>query len=174
MWSGISILLHRLDIQEKLQAEVDGVVGFKRQPCLADRVYMPYTDAFVLEVLRYISHIFPNLWKVHHDSSVYPEPFEFKPERFLDVNGDILPADHIIRQNMLSFSIGKRSCIGEVFAKNRLFMFFSTLMQNFIFLPEENSPKFDPHEMEIFIVHMPKRFKCRVQNRHEVKESTEA
>lgn len=57
MWSGISILLHRLDIQEKLQAEVDGVVGFKRQPCLADRVYMPYTDAFVLEVLRYISHV---------------------------------------------------------------------------------------------------------------------
>lgn len=30
---------------------------------------------------------------------------------------------------MLAFGIGKRSCIGEVFARSRMFLFIATLMQ---------------------------------------------
>ena len=38
-----------------------------------------------------------------HDESVYPEPFAFKPERFLDENGVLKHSDRI-----LPYGFGRR------------------------------------------------------------------
>ena len=38
-----------------------------------------------------------------HDENVYPEPFAFKPERFLDKNGELNDDDRI-----LAFGFGRR------------------------------------------------------------------
>ena len=43
--------------------------------------------------------IIPNLWGIHHDESVWGDPFEFRPERFLDNDNNILPHDHKLMQS---------------------------------------------------------------------------
>lgn len=68
--------------------------------------------------------------------------------------------------SLLSFGVGKRSCIGESFARNRMFLFLATMMQHFTFEPEtENIKKFDPRDMQTTVVRFPHQFKCRVERR---------
>ncbi len=43
---------------EKVQDEIDCVIGKWRQPCLVDRASMPYTDAVLHETQR-VTNIFP-------------------------------------------------------------------------------------------------------------------
>ena len=45
-------LLHHLDIKTGLQANIDDVVPADKWPCLADRVKLPFVEAFIMEVLR--------------------------------------------------------------------------------------------------------------------------
>ncbi|XP_009082611.1 PREDICTED: cytochrome P450 2C8-like, partial [Acanthisitta chloris] len=54
---GLLLLLKYPKIQEKVQEEIDQVVGRSRKPCVADRPQMPYTDAVVHEIQRFISLI---------------------------------------------------------------------------------------------------------------------
>ncbi|KAJ8298666.1 hypothetical protein KUTeg_022726, partial [Tegillarca granosa] len=182
----IPILLERKDVQRKLQSEVDRTTIFDRQKTHV------VSRAFLLEVLRYgtntpiaVPHkliegttlegydllkdswVIMNLWKINHDESIFPDPYEFKPERFLDENGDLLQGDTPDRQKFLLFGVGKRSCIGESFARNRMFLFLATMMQYFTFEPEaENIAKFDPRDMQTTSVRFPHHFKCRVERRH--------
>lgn len=55
--SMIHILAKRPELQRDLQREVDTVIGSDREPRLSDRGDCPRTEAFILETLRYISHL---------------------------------------------------------------------------------------------------------------------
>ncbi|CAO2588150.1 Cytochrome P450 2J4 [Lemmus lemmus] len=145
------------DVQEKVQAEIDRVIGQKRQASLADRESMPYTNAVVHEVQR-MGNIVPlnvprevskdtslngfhfpkgtilltNLTELHSDPKEWATPETFNPEHFLE-NGQFKK-----RESFLPFSMGKRACLGEQLARSELFIFFTTLLQNFTFKPPVN------------------------------------
>ena len=49
----LNVLVHYPHVQRRLQEEVDSVVGQGRRVAFRDREGMPYTRAFIKELLRY-------------------------------------------------------------------------------------------------------------------------
>lgn len=54
------------------------------------------------------TYIAPSIWLIHHRPDIYPEPGEFKPERWLDTKPDTY--------RWLPFGGGIRRCLGASFA----------------------------------------------------------
>lgn len=152
----LNILSQHPDLQSKLQKEVDSAVGPNRCVSLDDKSRMPLTHATVLEILRYttvvplgIPHasltttsisglsippgvqVLNNLWALHHDDKFWEAPYEFKPERFLDADGDVVSASHPNRKHLMPFGAGPRVCVGEVLAIGRIFLLVATTSQVF-------------------------------------------
>ncbi|KAL6101137.1 uncharacterized protein ACO6RY_08125 [Pungitius sinensis] len=148
-------MMHYPEIQEKVQAEIDRVIGESRQPTAADRPNMPFTDAVIHEIQR-IGNIVPMgfpkmatkdatlggylipkgtsvttaLGSVLFDKNEWATPGTFNPEHFLDSEGRFRR-----REAFLPFSAGKRACVGEHLARMELFLFFTALLQRFTFSP---------------------------------------
>ncbi|XP_015210913.2 cytochrome P450 2J2-like isoform X2 [Lepisosteus oculatus] len=141
------------DIQKKVQAEIDRVIGKERQPSMADRVYLPYTDAVIHETQRHGNtvplnaprmtnkdttlggHFLPkgttiiaNLTSVLFDKTEWQTPNTFNPGHFLDSEGKF-----VRREAFIPFSAGGRMCLGEQLARMELFLFFTFLLQKFTF-----------------------------------------
>uniref|UniRef100_K1Q9M6 unspecific monooxygenase n=1 Tax=Magallana gigas TaxID=29159 RepID=K1Q9M6_MAGGI len=175
-------------MKENVKCIIYDLYAAEREPRLSDRGDCPRIESFILETLRYISHlplfvfhaasqstsiggydvekdtvIVANSWTMHHSEKYWDEPFSFKAERFLDSNGQLFPATHPIRKRLLVFGLGKRSCIGEVFAKSRTFLFLSTLLQTTTIVEPEGItlPEFDPRAMVPGIVIQPQPFEVR-------------
>ncbi len=93
--------------------------------------------------------IFLNIWNLHHDERYWDDPWVFNPLRFIK-NGEIVSADHETKQHTLIFGAGRRQCPGEVFAKNRLFILVTMMLQKYKFLAAEGFPKprHDPREYD--------------------------
>lgn len=148
-------MLHYPEIQEKVQAEIDRVIGQSRQPNMADRPNLPYTDAVIHEVQRMANIVpfgFPKmaskdttlggylipkgtaisamLGAVLFDKNEWETPDIFNPEHFLDSEGRFRRRDAF-----LPFSAGKRVCLGEHLARMELFLFFTCLLQRFTLSP---------------------------------------
>ena len=84
---------------------------------------------------------------------------KFKPERFLDEAGKVKRDEKFI-----PFSVGKRQCLGETLAKSELFLFITSLVQQFKFLPEVEGRM--PGEEAIFGLSChPKPFKTKLIKR---------
>jgi len=157
MYWALALIGNRSKIMERLHRDIDAVVPRDRLPSLFDKQNLPYLEATILEVLRYrtaipfgVPHattcdttvagydirkhttVLINLWSAHMDPLVWKDPETFRPERFLDEN------DNIINQElMITFSLGKRSCLGETLARQELFLFLSAILQQFTILPPE-------------------------------------
>ena len=84
---------------------------------------------------------------------------KFMPERFLDADGNVRRDEHLI-----PFSIGKRQCLGETLAKAELFLFFTSLLHQFKFLPEENDV-YPPDDYVPGITILPRPFRARLVSR---------
>ena len=126
-WAMLLMAKHQ-DVQQKIQQELDTVVGLDRQVAWSDRTNMPYSTAVVLELQRWASvvpsnlprkanadcvvaghtipkgtTVFINLWSVHHDPTAYPEPENFDPNRFLDSSKSSV----VKREDLIPFSAGE-------------------------------------------------------------------
>ncbi|NXP14729.1 CP2D3 protein, partial [Thinocorus orbignyianus] len=159
-WAILYMLLHP-EVQSKVQAEIDEVIGRERSPVMMDQLNVPYTNAVIHEVQRFGDIIpvgFPhrtyrdtelqgffipkdttvitNLSSVLKDETVWEKPNEFYPEHFLDAKGRFVKPEAF-----LPFSAGRRACLGEQLARMELFIFFTTLMQKFTFVIPEDQPR---------------------------------
>ncbi|GJJ15426.1 hypothetical protein Clacol_009703 [Clathrus columnatus] len=139
-------------IQAKARAEIMSITGGHRLPQLSDRTSFVYVMAVFKEVLRYHSAaplglphlsdeeytyegyripkntiVFGNIWEILHDPEIYPDPFEFKPERFLDIptkTPDGYPTDP--RQYVFGF--GRRTCPASHLAESTLLISIATVL----------------------------------------------
>ena len=137
------------EVQCRAQAELDAVVSRARLPTYADAPRLPYVRAIVKEVLRwrptvrlgtphktaeddwYEGMFIPkgstcrgNIWQCNHDRSVFGDDADdFKPERHLGDNGELLPGPkETNREGHVSFGFGRRICVGKHLANDSLFI----------------------------------------------------
>ncbi|KAH8550520.1 cytochrome P450 [Umbelopsis sp. PMI_123] len=64
-------------------------------------------------------------WSIHHDESIFDEPFAFKPERWLGDDAEELAKHHLI------FSIGPRMCAGKNLAMMEMTLTIAHLYRRF-------------------------------------------
>ncbi|KDR82203.1 hypothetical protein GALMADRAFT_135566 [Galerina marginata CBS 339.88] len=70
--------------------------------------------------------VFANIWAMTHDERVYPEPLKFKPERFLDENGNLNDDDRV-----LAYGFGRRVCVGKHVASSTMWLIIASVLASF-------------------------------------------
>ncbi|XP_053380935.1 steroid 17-alpha-hydroxylase/17,20 lyase-like isoform X1 [Mercenaria mercenaria] len=193
--NSILVLMNYPEIQNKIQAEIDTVIGKERHPTYSDRNNCHYLQAFEMEIHRYLtitpfllphlcqdhieflgydiepnSLILANVWYVHHDKGVWGDPWTFRPERFLNDEGQLLPREHKLRKSLLPFGCGQRQCTGETLAKTRIFLYLATLLQRWSFeFPKGSEMSCDPRtpgSFDMVGIIKPMPFSCKAKERY--------
>ncbi|KAK8526069.1 hypothetical protein V6N13_017136 [Hibiscus sabdariffa] len=155
-WTLARMILHP-EIQAKVQAEIDSVVGKSKLVSDSDIHHLPYLQAIVKETLRLHppgpllswarlaihdvrvgDHFVPagttamvNMWAITHDEKVWEEPERFKPERFMEQDVSILGSD----LRLAPFGSGRRVCPGKAMGLATVHLWFAQLLQGFKWVP---------------------------------------
>ncbi|XP_070574353.1 cytochrome P450 2U1-like isoform X1 [Ptychodera flava] len=161
-WAFLYMAVHT-DVQEKVQKEIEDVIGSTRPATYSDKTSMPYTAATIKEILRlanvtpyavprctsadttlyqYVipkgTMIMASVWSVHHDKKYWQDVETFLPERFLDETGNIVHKDAYI-----PFSLGPRNCLGKQLVNVMMFLIFVNALQKYSLSLPENEPSPD-------------------------------
>ncbi|PPQ98487.1 hypothetical protein CVT26_013888 [Gymnopilus dilepis] len=189
--TAFTMLLANPIIQARVQAEMDTVVGKDRLPDFSDRDKMPYLRCVISEVLRWgvqtpvgVPHrtseddfykgyyipkdttIMANQWAMLHDERLYPDPYKFNPDRFLEGEGRSPQFD----PRNIAFGFGRRQCPGNVLAENTLWIATACLFYAFKVTPakDEKGVEFPiVVEYDEHAVRHPKPLKCTFRPRRE-------
>ncbi|XP_063793861.1 cytochrome P450 2G1-like [Pseudophryne corroboree] len=145
------VLLKYPDVLAKVQEEIDNVIGRHLSPSLQNRSNLPYTEAMIHEIQRFTNliplglprktlrevklkgytlpkdiDVIPALTSVLQDPSCFKYPTEFNPENFLNEKGEFQK-----NNAFMPLAAGKRICLGEPLVRMELFLFLTTILQNF-------------------------------------------
>ncbi|KAJ5193702.1 Cytochrome P450 [Penicillium cf. griseofulvum] len=134
-------LIHNKKARRTLSAEVR---QYRQESPSADPESIPYLRAVIKEglrlgmanptrltrvipsssILRVGEHILPAgtvvgcaAYNLHYDEDVFPRPFDFRPERWLEGRQD----GGLMERNMMPFGVGSRACIGKNLAMRQLY-----------------------------------------------------
>jgi len=182
--------LDRPDVLKRAQQELDSVVKPGYLPDFDDEDSLPFITAITKETLRWRdvvpiavpryldfddeykgyripgrSIIIPNAWAMLHDERVYPEPFKFKPERFMKdgrINKDVRDPAHAC------FGFGRRICPGRYMAFSSVWVTLASLLYVFDFEKsiDENGDVIESNpEYLSGITCVPTPFKCTIKPR---------
>ncbi|MCA9966490.1 MAG: cytochrome P450 [Anaerolineales bacterium] len=142
------LLSQHPDVEARLMAEVEAVVGTDRPPALADLPNMPYTQQVISETLRlyppvYVTlreadaddefgdyhiakgtHFVLNIRGLHRDPRYWDNPEQFNPDRFAQEQAKS-------RHNFafVPFLGGPKKCIGDSFAMMEMQLVVPTILQ---------------------------------------------
>ncbi|KAJ3502256.1 hypothetical protein NLJ89_g8969 [Agrocybe chaxingu] len=99
-----------------------------RLPDFSERASLPYVEALYREVLRYhpplpigVAHAL-----LEDDTKTYPDPEDFRPERFFHENGELNGDD-----KLLAYGFGRRICVGKHIASATLWITFASILTCF-------------------------------------------
>ncbi|XP_072956233.1 cytochrome P450 81Q32-like [Typha angustifolia] len=147
----MSLLLNHPRVLSKVRAELDHQIGSNRLIQESDLPNLPYLQCIIKETLRLYpaAPILPahvssqdctvsgyhvprgtillvNLWAMHRDGKVWPEPDEFRPERFMEQE-EAKEKEEV----MIPFGLGRRKCPGEGLAWRVVGLALGSLVQCF-------------------------------------------
>lgn len=145
----LAMTLHP-DCFTKLQEEVDSVCGDDRLPTLDDMPQLPIVRATAKEIMRWRpvtagglphcstkddtynglfipagTNVHPVQWAIHQDPELYPDPEDFKPERWLDPSFPTYREPLTVHPNLHNYScfgFGRRICPGQNLAERSLYL----------------------------------------------------
>lgn len=145
-------------VQKQLHEEIENVIG-DRTPSLKDKNKLPYSEAVILESMRFktpiplaVPHcafknirirdyfipkgtpVIINLHSLTRDTDIWEHPNAFYPEHFHTADAQV---DRNKVAQISPFGMGKRKCVGEVLAKTDLFLWLVNVVQKFETLPVE-------------------------------------
>ncbi|KAG1725750.1 cytochrome P450 [Suillus lakei] len=160
------------DEQAKVQAEFDAVIGRLRAPTFADQKSLPRLQAFVSEALRWRPEnycipagttVFGNHWSISRDPDIYPEPYAFKPQRWIDDKGGL--RDDL---NFFVYGFGRRVCPGQHVANRSLFITALLMLWAFKLTLDPTKPLDD---MGFMTVLMPNVLPCTFEFEKRIPET---
>lgn len=193
-----AMLLHP-DVQRKAQAEIDHGIGPDRMPVMDDISDLPYVRACMKETLRwmpttilgavphavtqddqYMGYFIPggagvlhNVWSIHMDPKLHPNPRTFNPDRYLgDAQslGDAAANADPSKRDVYTFGAGRRICPGIHVAERSLFLAMSRILWAFDIAPalDETTKEPilpDPDRLTQGFVCMPEEYPARITPR---------
>ncbi|CAI9569660.1 unnamed protein product, partial [Staurois parvus] len=180
LYYSLLILLKHPDVTAKFQEEIDRVIGQNRSSTMKDKSSMQYTEAIMHEIHRFTDllplgvprktvrevtlkgytipqgiNVFPLLSSVLKDPTCFKYPTEFNPENFLNENGEFQK-----NEAYMPFAAGKRNCPGEPMARMTLFLFLTTILQNFDLKSSVPLEELDITPLVSGLGNLPRNYKC--------------
>nr|A0A6S6QI82.1 RecName: Full=Cytochrome P450 monooxygenase ple1; AltName: Full=Pleuromutilin biosynthesis cluster protein 1 [Rhodocybe pseudopiperita]BCI98769.1 putative cytochrome P450 [Rhodocybe pseudopiperita] len=183
------------EVQKKAQQELDSVLN-GRLPEHADFPSFPYLNAVIKEVYRWrpvtpmgVPHqtiaddvyrdyhipkgsiVFANQWAMSNDENDYPQPGEFRPERYLTEDGK--PNKAVRDPFDIAFGFGRRICAGRYLAHSTITLAAASVLSLFDLLKavDENGKEIEPtREYHQAMISRPLEFPCRIKPRNKEAE----
>ncbi|KXN89188.1 Fumitremorgin C synthase [Leucoagaricus sp. SymC.cos] len=149
------------EVMKEAQKTIDTIVGSSRLPGFEDLDSLPYIRAIIKELGRWHppaplglphavteddvyedmfipagSTVIANVYAITRNEEFFPNPEEFRPERFVD------NPDPFFKNYSVTFGFGRRICPGQHIANDQLFCLITRLLWAFDVIPRDEG--FDP------------------------------
>ncbi|KAI0147396.1 cytochrome P450 2D18 [Xylariaceae sp. FL1272] len=155
------------EIQTKVHAHLDSVIGEENMPAWTDYQRLPYLAMLMKELHRWRppapagfphvvntddevdglripkgSAVILNIWGIHHDAKRFPNPDTFDPERYqghTELASVYANSGDYKNRDHFGYGIGRRICPGIHLAERALWLAIARIMWAFEFKPKKDA-----------------------------------